>query len=171
MNTELRLVVPSAEHKSKATAYRQEYVDCGEQSIHGSGGLYEAENYESWLQKITSAVTASQTGWVNCHTYFLFLHDRIIGTIQIRETLNDLLRKSGGNIGFGIVPSARNKGYGVQMLMLALEKCRQLHMKKVLITCDKGNIASEKTIIKGGGGLENTILENGCIVKRYWIDL
>lgn len=44
-------------------------------------------------------------------------------------------------------------------------------IKRVLITCDKDNRPSEKTIVKNGGRLENEILEKGAIVQRYWIDL
>ena len=61
------------EHKQAALEYRQEHIDCGELTIHGSGGLLRVEDYESWLKKITDAQTAAQTGWVNCSTYFAFV--------------------------------------------------------------------------------------------------
>jgi predicted acetyltransferase len=40
-----------------------------------------------------------------------------------------------------------------------------------LITCDKNNIGSAKTIIKNGGVLENEVMEDGEITQRYWIDI
>ena len=168
----LRLVFPRPEHKHVALAYRQEYIEYGETHINGSGSFMQAEDYESWLTKITNALTASQTGWVNCQTYFAFVGEKIIGTIQIRETLNDALLNVGGHIGYGIAPSERRKGYATKMLALALNKCHKLGIKNALITCDKDNIASARTAIKGGGVLENEFIEeNGNVVQRYWINL
>ena len=163
---------PTIEHKQAAWQYRQEHIDSNESHIHGSGGLIRAEDYESWLDKITNAQTAAQTGWVNCSTYFAFVDDEIVGTVQIRHTLNNSLINSGGHVGYGVLPSERRKGYGAKMLTLALEKCRNLSIEKALITCDKGNIGSARTILKNGGVLENEYTEeNGNIVQRYWIYL
>jgi len=45
-------------------------------------------------------------------------------------------------------------------------------MEKVLITCNKGNISSAKTIMANRGIFENEIPEeSGNIVERYWINL
>jgi predicted acetyltransferase len=57
------------------------------------------------------------------------------------------------------------------MLGLALKECKRLNIKKVLITCDKNNIASAKTIIKNGAILENEIKKGNKISQRYWISL
>ena len=85
--------------------------------------------------------------------------------------MNDSLLISGGHIGDGIRPSERNKGYGTKMIALALEKCKQMNITKVLMVCDKDNIASSKTIIKNGGILENELNDEGVIIQRYWINL
>lgn len=57
------------------------------------------------------------------------------------------------------------------MIALALEECKKLGIKKVLMTCDKNNIGSAKSIISNGGVLENEIEEDGHIEQRYWIQL
>ena len=57
------------------------------------------------------------------------------------------------------------------MIGLALEECRKIGIKKVLMVCDKDNIGSAKSIIRNGGILENEVIENGKIKQRYWIDL
>ena len=98
--------------------------------------------------------------------------DRFLGAVNIRHYLNDELLQSGGHIGDGIRPSERRKGYGTKMVGLALLECKKLGIKKVLMTCDKDNIASAGTIIKNGGVLENEFLnEDGEIEQRYWITL
>lgn len=169
---ELHLVLPTIEHKQAAWAYRQEHIDSGEPWIHGSGGLIKAENYESWLEKVTNRDATAYPDRVPKTTYFAVVDGRIVGTIQIRHTLNDSLLKEGGHIGYGVRPSERRKGYAAKMLTLALQICRELGIEKALVTCSKANIASAKTIIKCGGVFENEITgENGSVVQRYWIAL
>jgi len=56
------------------------------------------------------------------------------------------------------------------MIRLALIECRKLGIEKVLMTCDKDNIGSAKSIINNGGVLENEVEVDGVIEQRYWID-
>ena len=98
--------------------------------------------------------------------------NRLLGAVNIRHYLNDSLLQSGGHIGDGIRPSERRKGYATEMLRLALIECKKLGIDKVLMTCDKDNIGSAKSIIKNGGVLENEFLnEDGEIEQRYWITI
>ena len=167
------LVYPAAKHKEAAAAYKQAYIDSGEQWINGSNGFMKADSYEEWLRIITNARTQGQPGQPeNCSTYFMFVGDILTGTIQVRHEISEGMLKFGGHIGYGIRPSARRQGYGGKMLALALARCRELGMTRVLITCDKGNIASAKTAMKNGGVLENELVaENGTVVQRYWVVL
>jgi predicted acetyltransferase len=60
------------------------------------------------------------------------------------------------------------------MLRLMLELCRFYGEKRVLLTCDSDNTASEKTILKNGGVLENEIEDTVGLsrcgrLRRYWI--
>jgi len=173
IKNELTLVIPALSHKQDAMDFRQEWLDKepGE-SIHGSGGLHRYENYEEWLEMITNAQKTASFDWVLLTQYFGIYNGKIIGTIQIRHYLNDFLLRSGGHIGYSIRPSERQKGYATKMLALALEECRKLSISKVLITCDKDNIGSARTIQKNGGILENEVIDDdGEILQRYWIDI
>ena len=104
-----------------------------------------------------------------------FWRSKLIGMIDIRHRLNEGLLRFGGNIGYSVRPCCRRQGYATQMLALALEECRKMQMQKVLVTCNKENIGSAKTIQKNGGVLENEVAgkENGedRITQRYWITL
>lgn len=72
------------------------------------------------------------------------------------------------------VPSERQKGYASEMLRLILPVCREFGESKVLLTCDKKNVASRKTIVKNGGVFEKEItdtagLSKSGMIQRYWI--
>ena len=106
--------------------------------------------------------------------FFLLDEDRgrLIGAANIRHYLNDELLKEGGHIGDGIRPTERGKGYGTELVRLALIECKKLGIDRVLMTCDKSNIASAKTIVKNGGVLENEFVNSeGNVEQRYWIEL
>lgn len=107
-------------------------------------------------------------------TFFCLDLDRqiFVGAVNIRHYLNESLLLSGGHIGAGIRPSERRKGYATAMIKLALDECKKLGIKNVLITCDKSNIGSAKSIMNNGGVLESIIINpKGIEVERYWINL
>ena len=93
--------------------------------------------------------------------------------LQVRHCFNCFLEKYGGHIGYSIRPSERKKGYAKEMLRQTLPFCKEIGLKKVLITCIDGNIASEKVILANGGVYESTITEpsTGVRLKRFWIHL
>ena len=98
--------------------------------------------------------------------------DIFVGAVNIRHYLNESLLFTGGHIGDGIRPSERRKGYATAMIGLALEECKKLGIHRVLMTCDKDNIGSAKSIMNNGGVLENEVVnEEGVLEQRYWISL
>ena len=118
-----------------------------------------------------SQVIGLKEGLVPHSTYwFVRDDDKILGAVNIRHWLNDYLKNIGGHIGYGIRPSERRKGYATEMLRKALGIISEMGIKSVLVTCDKDNIASAKTIIKNGGVLHSEDLDNGVVFQRYWIN-
>lgn len=105
---------------------------------------------------------------------YAFVDGKIVGRSSIRHKLNDHLMKLGGNIGYAVATSWRNKGIATEILKLSLNYCRNvLKLDRVLVTCDEDNLGSVKTILKNGGVLENKILNEGkqTHTNRYWIKL
>lgn len=106
-------------------------------------------------------------------TFGIFLGDKLIGGFNLRYVIKGKLINHGGNIGYLIRPSARGKGYGKEMLRLALEEARKIGLRKVLVSCRRENIASDKVILSNGGVYERDFYEQetGKTFKRYWIEL
>ena len=162
-------------------SYADEIIKYKEESlaespvINGSAGLDRFSSIEVWLEELKkrSCEDTVPKGLVPSSTYLAVREkdNYIVGMIDIRHYLNEYLTQVGGNIGYGVRKTERNKGYAKQMLKLALEKCKELKIKKVLITCDEDNIASEKVILSANAKLEDLRNVDGENKKRFWIDL
>lgn len=175
----LLLVQPDLEWKEAAGEYLRAYRLAGEPHIGGSGSMEQSICYEAWLEKIRGMHNPpAETGLSPATTFFAVrkANRQIVGTIQVRHRLTEELRKSGGNIGYGVRPDQRRKGYATQMLCLALDFCRGLGLKQVMLDCLADNIGSEKTIHRCGGVFEKETLVPGDdgqmeSYKQFWITL
>lgn len=173
---ELELKFPDKNDKEIIEEYIQEHYKNKEYKLSGIGiGNERFEDFNKWLEKIQNDASEEKVedGRVPATLYMAIRKsdNKLIGTIQIRHKLNESLLVHGGHIGYGVRLSERRKGYAKQMLQMALEKCRELKIEKVLITCDKDNIGSSKTILANGGKLENELEYNGVLIQRYWITI
>lgn len=162
----LKLVKPNKYFEQEAKEYIKEFRDF-KSHINGVGELDGYDNYDDWLKKIENELDDSKIkpGRVKASTYFLIKEgeDKIIGMINIRHELNDYLLNFGGHVGYSIRPTERRKGYATELLALGLKECIKLGIKKVLLTCDKENMGSSKTIINNGGILENEVQDEDRI--------
>ena len=172
----MKLIEPISEYSQQIQAYRKEFLDCGD-SMDGTGGLRRIEDPEQWIEhsRLFKNPESVPEGLVPA-TQYIFVREednKIVGMLQIRHYFNAYLEKYGGHIGYSVAPSERLKGYASQMLKLALPKCKELGIDKVLITCIEDNIGSRKTILANGGVYESTVYEpdEKVNLERYWIDL
>jgi predicted acetyltransferase len=115
---------------------------------------------------------ARERGYVPATLYFLVdSAGRLLGSASFRRELTDRLRLNGGNIGYGIRPSARHQGHGRRQLELVLQVARERGLERALITCDDSNEASVRTIEAVGGVLQDKPIFEGVLTMRYWVDL
>ena len=168
------LIKPDLSYADEIIKYKEESLK-ENPLINGAAGLNNFSSIEGWLEelKMKSSEDTIPEGLVPSTTYLAVreIDNYIVGMIDIRHYLNEFLTQVGGNIGYDVRKSERNKGYAKQMLKLALEKCKELKIKKVLITCDEDNIASEKVILSANSKFEDIRNIDGENKKRFWIEL
>ena len=168
--------VPSINRKEEAIDYIKEHLEYGS-DINGSGGLDRyIDDYEGWLEKLEKDyVQIPNEEKVPGRTYFLVRENdnRIVGMISIRTVLNEKLKKFGGNIGYGIRPSERKKGYNKINLYLGLKVCDEYGIEKALLDADLDNPASWRTMeALGGKRIKEYYNEQiECVVVDYEIDV
>ena len=145
----LTLAAPEERFREQILAYRTEFLEAGDH-MAGCAGLDRAPSFERWLQAVraNSREETVGRGLVPASNYLAIrLTDhRLVGFIDVRHRLNEVLFQSGGHIGYSVRPGERRQGYATEMLRLALLKCRERGMHRILITCRKENIASARTI-------------------------
>ena len=72
----------------------------------------------------------------------------------------------GGNIGYGIAPQYRGKGYGKEILRLLLQEAHELGIEKALVTIQLDNMASQAVALANGGVIAGRTDDRVLI----WID-
>lgn len=167
----LQLVKLEKKYISQLMEMMDEWTATGEKIIPWSIRKCDYHDIDAYMESLE--VTAASSKYVPDSTFFCIDTRRniFVGAVNIRHYLNEQLLLDGGHIGDGIRPSERGKGFGTKMVALALQECEKLGIHKVLMCCDKDNIASAKTIVKNGGVLENEIIKNNTAVQRYWINI
>ena len=167
----LKLVKCSHEYKTQLFEMMDEWTSTDERIVPYAIRKVDYHDFDNYLNSLE--LSEPKDGLVPDSTYFCLDVDRniFVGAVNIRHYLNDSLLLNGGHIGDGVRPSERRKGIATKMIALALEKCKELNIPKVLMVCDKTNIGSAKSIMNNGGILENEVIVNGNTEQRYWITL
>ena len=138
----MKLAEPSMKYDTQIQAYRKEFLEYGG-SMDGTNSLRQYEKTQDWLDHLeirrTPELLPPGRTLSRQYLYIREEDEKIVGMISLRPQFNEYLEKYGGNIGYSVVPGERRKGYATGMLKAALPLCRELDLKRVLITCIKGN--------------------------------
>lgn len=168
----LSLVQPSFEHEKQYEDMMDEWEAYGGRLNPGALRRYSFSqkrkvSYKEWLKWIDDDRNAGQ------ELFFLVNGKMMLGAVSIRPKKDAENIGLDGHIGFGIRPSERNKGYATKILSMALLIIKNYGIGQAIITCDKKNIGSSKTIQNNGGILKNEVVgeKNGNIIQVYYIQL
>ncbi len=127
--------------------------------------------YQEWINKINRNSETPDDEWGKYYLYLVFDNNKLIGLLNIRFDLTDELRNKYGDIGYGVRPSERGKGYGTKMLGYALKVCKEKKLSYVIVGCYNDNIPSNKIIIKNNGVLYNQDVEKKVLDNNWEIEL
>ena len=174
------LEIPSIERKNEIIDYINEFV-LYNSDINGTGSLdkiLEGYTFEQALERCLNMQDkeyAKKLGRCQSKTFLLIREndDKIVGTINVRWNLTESMKQFGGNIGYGIRPTERRKGYNKINLYLGLIEAQKLGLDRVMLDCDVNNLGSAKTIQSLGGVLERTEVDpsNGVLTSVYWFNV
>lgn len=137
---------------------------------NGFTNIFYGLKFEEFKAKLIKEDNSSKSiglkeGYVPQTIFWCYHEGKPIGMVKIRHYLTDALREHGGHIGYSLIPEARGKGLGTELLRLGLEEARELGIKEVLATCRANNIPSRKAIERNGGELSKETAEDAI----YWI--
>ena len=174
------LEIPSLERKNQIIDYVNEFALYNSET-NGMGSLrkiLEGYTFEQALEmclRMQDEEYAKKLGRCQSKTFLLIREndDRIIGAINVRWNLPESMKQFGGNIGYGIRPTERRKGYNKINLYLGLMEAQKLGLDRVMLDCDVNNLGSVKTMQALGGKLERTEVDpsDGILTSVYWFDV
>jgi predicted acetyltransferase len=138
--------------------------------LRRSWGVWDGEaGFAGYIDELCNEADPNGTrpdGYVQCTTWWWVDGDEFLGRIALRHTLTERLRIWGGHIGYDVRPTARRRGHATAMLRDVLPLALAAGVKPAaLLTCDSGNVASQKVIESNGGVLEDETDGH----RRYWV--
>jgi len=167
---DLFLVVPNKKYQKSFENYALAYRKIDDE--HYFNKYKKAlENFQDYLNDLHnySKGNGLAQGEVITSTFWLIDKKEVVGVVRVRHQEVECA----GHIGYDISPEYRNRGYGFQILKLALEESAKLGIKAVILTCNIENTASRKIIEKNNGKLLGTIFdeEENEYMYKYSITL
>ena len=168
-----RLIEPSFEYKNGYIAMLDEWIKTEEKMVPFIL-RYSYSDFDLLLkemEKLKLGIDLKPNTVSSSSYWFVTDKGEVIGAVNIRHRLNERLKQIGGHIGYGIRPSQRMKGNATELLRQALQIAKGMDIKQVLLTCDKDNIASAKTIINNGGLLDSEDIVDDVEIQRYLINI
>ena len=141
----LKLIRPTCEYADQIMQYKDDML-ANNDSFDGCAGLEEVDSFTEWIDFENRLKRKYGEGYVPSEVFLgvRIEDEKVVGIIDYRHSLSPFLLKYGGNIGYSILPSERQKGYAGEMLKLLLAICREFGEKKYCLHVIKQTRLQEK---------------------------
>jgi predicted acetyltransferase len=174
---EIRLVAPDAAHlPGYEAALAAGWAEDDDREIAAAQLAWLREDPDAFLRELLrqdGTAMAPDGHEVPRLPFRIFWLDdgAFCGAINLRfrpgsESLPDYVS---GHVGYAVVPWKRRRGYATQALGLILPVAREAGLRRILVTCDEGNIGSRKVILANGGIAAGTRRAYGRTKLQFWI--
>lgn len=152
----LFLVEPNKEYEKSFENYVLAYRKINDEHYYNKYRK-ALESFQDYLNDLHNCSKGRKLSQGEIATSSLWLIDKkeVVGVVRIRHQEVECA----GHIGYDISPDYRNRGYGFQILKLALEKTINIGIEEVILTCNINNAASKKIIEKNGGNFLGTVYD------------
>ncbi|MFE5207787.1 GNAT family N-acetyltransferase [Streptomyces sp. NPDC056600] len=171
------LIAPTADLHA---AWLQAHREWGPGPHEDGFGLEPTDEVESpagfaaWLARMAAesfpAVGPDEAARTVCVYRWIVEGGQVLGGIALRQGHDDHILQF-GHIGYGIRPSSRRRGLAGWALGRMLGEAWKLGMERVLLVCERDNLASARTIERIGGVFEGIRETEDGPVRRYWFRL
>ncbi|MGB3735815.1 MAG: GNAT family N-acetyltransferase [Ilumatobacter sp.] len=168
------VLLTAAELVEPTVRLRDAWVDAHHEwgpGVHEDGfGLQPTDDVDSptgfgsWVRRVSDERGGRRVfRWI-------VANDRVLGGIALRVG-DDAVIQTMGNIGYGIRPSERRRGFATWALGRMIDEARTMGLARLVLVCETANHASAKTIVANGGVLDDASTPGLDPVDRYTIDL
>lgn len=153
---DLFLVEPSKEYEKSFENYVLAYRKINDEHYYNKYRK-ALENFQHYLNDLHNCSKGKDLPQEEIATSSFWLIDKkeVVGVVRIRHQEVECA----GHIGYDISPDYRNRGYGFEILKLALERTINIGIEEVTLTCNINNSASKKIIEKNGGKFLGTVFD------------
>lgn len=178
----LRLVEPIALSPQDVAGFKQAFVSAGEEVIQGGAGLGQMDP-QQWLRTYSQCLSGSSPH----HVFFVreqlgYNRDKVprtrmgavVGILSVRPELVDMTSLALiGHVSCSVLPGVRGRGYGRDVLNLAINYLRSFQGDEIMLTCFEDNYASRKMIEACNGKYHDSVTLFGLNtpLRRYTIVL
>lgn len=170
------LEIPSHKRKMEIIDYINELIfyNSDINGIEILAKILDGYSFEEVLEhclNLEKKEYAKKLGKAQVKTFLLIRKEdnKVIGALNIRWNIPENAKYFSGNIGYGIRPTERGKGYNKINLYLGLMEAQKIGLDKVKLVCETSNLGSVKTIESLGGALEKTEIDHydGVLTSTY----
>jgi Predicted acetyltransferase len=175
MNASLELVAPTGALRGSYLSLVEEFIAAGDKLVPFVLA-FDNDDFDAFLARLDACARGEglPPGFVAHSTWWLVRDaSEVVAVSNLRHALTAALLREGGNIGYGVRPSARRRGFGTAILAKSLTQAAKLGLGRVLVTCAATNPGSVKVIVRNGGIFESEeyLSDRNEVVQRYWIDV